>query len=171
MRYNRLRRWVGPVLLGLSLGLASGTSAFAWGPTGHRLVNRWAIETLPVEMRSFFEANRQFLLDHANDPDAWMTKDPFERKHHYVYLDKYGIFPFLTLPHSFKAATEQYGKSRVNRDGLLPWQIGEYSLRLTNAFKAQNWDEVKLDAAVLGHYVADANDPLHTTQNYDGHQN
>jgi hypothetical protein len=168
MRRNRLRRWVGAVLLGLSLGLASGTSVYAWGPTGHRLVNRWAIETLPVEMRNFFEANRQFLIDHANDPDAWMAKDPFERKHHYIYLDKYGIFPFLTLPHSFKAATEQYGKSRVNRDGLLPWQIGEYSLRLTNAFKAQNWDEVKLDAAVLGHYVADANDPLHTTQNYDG---
>jgi hypothetical protein len=155
-------------MVGLGLGLAGGKSARAWGPTAHRLTNRWAIETLPPEMRAFFEANRQFLIDHANDPDIWMVKDPFERTHHYIYLDKYGVFPFLKLPHSFKAATEQYGKSRINRDGLLPWQIGEYSLRLTNAFKSQNWEEAKQDAAVLAHYVADATDPLHTTQNYDG---
>jgi hypothetical protein len=152
----------------LGLGFAAGTPAYAWGPTGHRLANRWAVETLPLEIRGFFEANRQFLIDHANDPDTWMAKDPFERKHHYLYLDKYGIFPFISLPHSFKAATEQYGKSRINRDGLLPWQIGDYSLRLTNAFRAQNWEEARLDAAVLGHYVADATDPLHVTQNYDG---
>lgn len=164
----RLLRLLITAILGLSPGLAAGTSAYAWGPTAHRLVNRWAVETLPAEMHGFFEANRQFLIDHANDPDTWMAKDPFERKHHYIYLDKYGIFPFLSLPHSFKAATDQYGKSRINRDGLLPWQIGEYSLRLTNAFKAQNWEEVKLDAAALGHYMADATDPLHTTQNYDG---
>lgn len=164
----RRARFLIAALLGLSLGPATGTPAYAWGPTAHRLANRWAIETLPTEMRGFFEANRQFLIDHANDPDIWMAKDPFERKHHYIYLDKYGIFPFLSLPHLFKAATDQYGKSRINRDGLLPWQIGEYSLRLTNAFKAQNWEEAKLDAAVLGHYVADATDPLHATQNYDG---
>jgi len=158
------------LILILSLGfLFSDTGAcFAWGPTAHRLTNRWAIETLPPEVRGFFEANRQFLIDHANDPDAAMAKDAFERNRHYIYLDKYGIFPYLALPHSYATAVEQYGKSRVNRDGLLPWQIGEYSLRLTNAMKAQNWDEVKLDAAVLAHYVADANDPLHTTQNYDG---
>jgi len=119
-------------------------------------------------MRGFFEANRQFLMDHVNDPDAWMAKDSFERKQHYIYLDKYGIFPYLNLPHDYQRAVEQYGKSRINREGLLPWRIGEYSLKLTNAFKAENWEEAKLDAAVLGHYVADANDPLHTTQNYDG---
>jgi hypothetical protein len=95
-------------------------------------------------------------------------KNPLERSRHYIYLDKYGMFPFLALPHSFQRAVEQYGRSHVNRDGLLPWQIGEYSLRLTNDFKAQNWEQAKLDAAVLGHYVADATDPLHTTQNYDG---
>ena len=34
--------------------------------------------------------------------------------------------------------------------------------------KAQDWEAAKLDAAVLGHYVADAHDPLHTTQNFNG---
>lgn len=119
-------------------------------------------------MRGFFEANRQFIVEHANDPDAWMQKDRFERKRHYIYMDKYGVFPFLMLPHSFRQAVDRYGVGRVNRDGVLPWQIGERSLRLTEAFKARNWDQVKLEAAVLAHYVADAHNPLHVTTNYDG---
>src|SRR5271169_3223111 len=98
------------LILILSLGfLFSDTGAcFAWGPTAHRLTNRWAIETLPPEVRGFFEANRQFLIDHANDPDAAMAKDAFERNRHYIYLDKYGIFPYLALPHSYATAVEQY---------------------------------------------------------------
>lgn len=152
----------------LVLWLLAAGGAYAWGPTAHHIVNTWTIQTLPPEIRSFFEANRQFLVKHANDPDEWMRKDRYERKRHYIYLDKYGIFPFLDLPHSFQRAVEQYGSGRVNRDGVLPWQIGEYSLRLTKALKAGNWEEAKLDAAALAHYVADAHDPLHMTQNYDG---
>src|ERR1019366_348060 len=71
-----------------SAGFMTGTAAFAWGPTAHRLANRWAIETLPPEIRGFFEANRQFLVEHSNDVDSAMAKDPFERKRHYIYLDK-----------------------------------------------------------------------------------
>jgi hypothetical protein len=51
---------------------------------------------------------------------------------------------------------------------VLPWQIGEYSLRLTNAFRNHNWEEAKEDAAVVAFYVSEAHDPLHTTQNFDG---
>jgi len=153
-------------MLGLWLWIVHPVEA--WGPTGHDIVNTWAIQTLPSEMRSFFEANRQFLLEHANDPDVWMTKDRYERKHHYIYLDKYGIFPFLGLPHSFKQAVENYGSGRVNRDGVLPWQVGESSLRLTEAFKSRNWEQVKLEAAVLAHYVADAHCALHVTKDFDG---
>jgi hypothetical protein len=78
------------------------------------------------------------------------------------------MFPYLDLPHDFKQAVEKLGGGRINRNGLLPWHVGEYSLRLTNALKAQKWDEAKEAAAALGHYVADAHDPLHTTSNYDG---
>jgi hypothetical protein len=157
----------------VSLGLTflvelTGGTALAWGPPAHRLVNNWAVETLPPEIRGFFAANRQFLIDHANDPAEWMKKDRYEGKRHYLYLDKYGMFPYLDLPHSFQRAVEKFGSGRINRDGVLPWQIGEYSLRLTNSLKAQNWPEARLNAAALAHYVADAHDPLHTTSNYDG---
>lgn len=152
----------------LCLACCRASVTYAWEPAGHRISNSWAIETLPPEIRGFFEANRQFLIDHANDPDQWMAKDRYELKRHYIYLDKYGVFPYLNLPHSFQRAVEQYGSGRVNRDGVLPWQIGEFSLRLTNAFRAQKWEEVKLNAAALGHYVADAHNPLNTTENFDG---
>lgn len=165
------RKFHSPAILcaaALVIGLFASSPALAWGPTGHRLVNRWAVDTLPPEIRAFFQNNRQFLDDHANDADAAMEKDKHERELHYIYLDKYGIFPFLGLPHSFDRAVQQYGSGRIHRDGMLPWQIGKVSLRLTEAFKAQNWEDVKVQAALLGHYVADAHDPLHTTQNYDG---
>ena len=159
---------LGRVAALLALWLLIAHPVEAWGPAGHDLVNTWAIQTLPVELRVFFEANRQFLVEHANDPDVWMKKDRYERKRHYIYMDKYGIFPFLGLPHSFKQAVQDYGSGRVNRDGVLPWQVGEYSLRLTEAFKTRNWDQVKLEAAVLAHYVAEGRCPLHVTRNFDG---
>lgn len=152
----------------LGLGLRSSPEALAWGPAGHRLVNQWAIETLPPEIRGFFDANRSFLIDHASDPDALMEKDHFERSKHYIYFDDYGMFPYLKLPHSFEGAVHQYGSGRINRDGLLPWQVGKFSLKLTEAMRTRSWDEIRTDAALLAHFVADAHDPLHTTQNYDG---
>jgi hypothetical protein len=158
-----------PLLLAmLALWLTSTGSALAWGPTVHDIVNTWAIYTLPPEIRPFFENNRQFLVEHANDPDEWIKKDRYERKRHYIYLDKYGVFPYPALPHVYQRATEQFSSGRINRDGVLPWQIGDFSLLLTKAMKAGNWEEVKSDAAALAHYVADAHDPLHTTQNFDG---
>lgn len=168
---SRLFKRILPVVwvtLGGILWAGTGSVGRAWGPAGHRLVNGWAIDTLPPEIRGFFEARRQLLIDHSSDPDEWMKKDRYERNRHYIYLDKYGLFPYLALPHSYRAAVDRYGKGRIGRDGTLPWQIGEYSLRLTNALKAGNWDEAALDAAFLGHYVADAHDPFHTTQNFDG---
>jgi hypothetical protein len=170
-RHRMLRRRAAILRAAALLVLAgwlSGPPALAWGPTAHRLANNQAIDTLPPELRSFFEANRQALIEHTTDPEVWLQKDPYERKQHYIYLDKYGIFPYLELPHNFKLATEKFSSRRINRDGLLPWHVGEYSLRLTNALKAQKWEEAKQLAAALGHYVADTRDPLHTTANYDG---
>jgi hypothetical protein len=154
--------------LGLVLWMATVTGGYAWGPAAHRLINGSAIQCLPPEIRAFFEANRQLLIDHANDPDEWIKKDRYERMRHYIYLDKYGYFPYLMLPHLYKAAVRHYGLGRLGRNGTLPWQIGEYSLKLTDALKTERWDEVREDAAALGHYVADAHDPLNTTQNYNG---
>ena len=87
---------------------------------------------------------------------------------HYIYLNKYGMFPYLELPHTYKVAVRRYGLGHITHNGVLPWQIGEYSLKLTNAFRAKDWKQVQLDSAALAFYVADAHDPMHTTENYDG---
>jgi hypothetical protein len=152
----------------LVLCLIRPATELAWGPVAHDLVTVWAIQTLPPEMRAFFENNRQFLVQHASDPDALMKTDRYERMRHYIYLDKYGQFPYSALPHDYLLAKEKFTTSRISRDGMLPWQVGVYSLRLTKAMKAGDWEEAKLDASALAHYLADAHDPLHTTQNFDG---
>lgn len=156
------------VAFALLLVLLMCSPALAWGPETHALVTQWAIQTLPEPLQGYFGAYRQDILQHVNDPDQWMKKDRFEQSRHYIFLDTYGRFPYLKLPHSYKAALAQYGAKRVVRNGTLPWQIGEFSLRLTNDFREQNWDQARRDAAVLGYYVADAHDPLNTTENDDG---
>jgi len=157
-----------PLIAALAFFQPGASRVFAWGPAAHDIINTWAIESLPPEIRPYFEANRQFLMEHANDPDALMKTDRYERMRHYIYLDKYGIFPYPNLPHNYQQAKLKFAQWRLSRDGMLPWQIGEYSLRLTKAMKAEDWEEARIDAAVLAHYVGDAHDPLHTTQNYDG---
>ena len=152
----------------VTVALAATPSAYAWGPQAHLLADDWAIGTLPPNLQNYFQSNRSFILAHANDPEEWIKKDRYEGMRHYIFLNKYGTFPYLELPHSYKAAVNKYGLGRITRNGVLPWQVGEYSLKLTNDFRAHNWKQAKLDGAALAFYVADTHDPLHTTQNYDG---
>jgi hypothetical protein len=151
------------------LFLSSPQNLRAWGRSGHRLVVNKAVDTLPQGIREFFDANRSFLLQHVTDPLDALAKTPAERHNHFIALDKYGRFPFETLPRDYKAAVTKFGKSKLETNGLLPWQIGVYSKKLTEALKDGKWEEAKLDAAILANYVAEAHDPFNTTDNFDGH--
>jgi hypothetical protein len=142
--------------------------AAAWGRNAQKLVVNQAIDTLPQDIRSFFDSNRGFLLLHVTDPLDAVAKNPAERRNDHLYLDKYGRFPFDALPRSYKAAVEKYGKSKLQANGLLPWQIGVYSQKLTEDMKIGHWEEARLDAAILASYVAQAHDPFSTTENFDG---
>ena len=156
------------LFIALVVGASFARTSYAWGPSAHRLVNSWAIETLPSPLKEFFNAHRDYLTEHASDPDRTIRKDRNEWQSHYIYLDKYGSFPFPNLPHSFQSAVQVHGSRKINRNGLLPWRVGEHSLYLTNAFKAENWEAVRFNASLLGHYVTDAHQPLHTSSNFDG---
>jgi hypothetical protein len=142
----------------------------AWGAGAERLVAGKAVDTLPPDIRGFFDANREFLSHHITDPLDSLAKTPLtERRNHYLYLDRYGKFPFDTLPREYKAALDKFSKSKLESAGVLPWQIGVYSQKLTAAMRDHNWEEVRLDAAYLASYVAQAHDPFHTTEDFDGH--
>lgn len=144
-------------------------TALAWGNNAQRLIISHAVDTLPYELRPFFEANRSYLIQHVNDPLNLVDKHPSERENHFIELDRYGKFPFDALPRSYKAALAKYSKSKIDSTGLLPWQIGVYSAKLTEDLKNGRWNEAKEDAAFLADYVAEAHDPFNTTENYDGH--
>jgi hypothetical protein len=150
------------------LALTPG-QAFAWGANAQKIVVNKAVDTLPPDVRAFFDANRAFLVLHVTDPLEAEAKTPSEKHNHFIYLDKYGRFPFTTLPRVYKAAVAKYGKSKLESTGLLPWQIGVYNAKLTEALKLGRWDEAKLDAAILAGYVSEAHDPFNTTDNFDGH--
>ncbi len=149
------------MILLLSLPSLSG-----WGENAERLITNKAVDTLPEEMLPFFESNRQFLVQHVTDPNE--SKSPTDQHNDFIQLDHYGQFPFAALPHAYTAAVSKFSRRTLETYGLLPWQIGLSSKKLTDAFRAHNWDEARLSAAVLAHYVAAAHDPFNTTVNYDG---
>jgi hypothetical protein len=163
-----VRQRTGAFVLCAMLCLLLPGHSLAWGRSAHRLVINKAVDTLPADIRPFFEANRATLSQHVTDPLDVIAKTPLERHNHFILLDKYGRFPFEALPRSYKAAVTKFGRARLDANGLLPWQIGVYSEKLTEAMKAGKWEEAKLDAAILANYVAEAHDPFDTTDNFDG---
>src|SRR5260221_6421117 len=146
------------------------TPASAWGANAERLVSNKAVDTVPTEIRGFFEANRDWLGRHVTEPLDWLEKNPLtEHRNHFLYLDRYGKFPFDSLPRDYKAAVTKFTRTKLESSGVLPWQIGVYSQKLTAAFRDHDWEQARLSAAYLAAYVAQAHDPFHTTENFDGH--
>ena len=168
-RPQKRPRGIAPLVAALVLALAlMPADARAWGNNAQRVIVNHAVDTLPYELRPFFDNNRNFLVQHVNDPLNNLDKHPHERQSHFIELDKYGKFPFEALPRSYRAALSKYSKSKIESTGVLPWQVGVYSQKLTEDLRAGKWDEAKLDAAYLANYVAETHDPFNTTENYDG---
>lgn len=155
------------VLLAALIALVQAV-LFGWGENGERLVTNKAIDTLPQEMGTFFEDNRQYLVQHVTDAGSLDAKISADEHKDYIQLDHYGAFPYNALPRVYNSAVAKYSRHTLETYGLLPWQIGIYSKKLTDAFQDRNWSEAKVSAAALAHYVAAAHDPFNTTTNFDG---
>ena len=66
-------------------------------------------------------------------------------------------------------AVSKFTSRTVEKYGLLPWQIGIYSKKLTDAFQSRATGmEARTNAAFLAYYVAAAHDPFNTTTDSDG---
>jgi hypothetical protein len=157
-------------LLLCAMAALAPVSLWAWGANAERLIAARSIDTLPPELRGFFEANREFILRHVTDPLTALEANPeAEGPKQLLYLDHYGEFPFSELPRDYRAAVAKFGRAELESAGLLPWQIGVVSQRLTDSLRAGNWDQARILAATLAGYVAQAHDPFNTTENFDGH--
>jgi len=139
-----------------------------WGFYAHQQINRLAVFTLPAEMMPFFKKHIQYLTDNAVNPDKRRYAVVGEAPKHFIDLDAYPDTLATTLPRFYKDATERYGADTLALHGLVPWQIQLTKYQLTEAFRQQNVRQILRVAADLGHYIADANVPLHTTRNYNG---
>jgi hypothetical protein len=165
-RFAFLRSCAGVAFL-LFVLLAGLGPAFGWGQNGERLVTSKAVDTLPAEMQPFFSANRQFIVQHVADPET--GPQALDDQHNqFIQLDHYGQFPFTALPRVYTAASAKFTRRVLETYGLLPWQIGICSKKLTDAFQSQDWVAAKLAASALAFYVAAAHDPFNTTTNNTG---
>lgn len=127
-----------------------------------------AVFTLPGEMAGFFKYHLQYLSEHSVDPDRRAHVDAGEASRHFINADHYGEDPFSLIPYRWQDAQEKYSEETLVTYGLLPWHIQIVLARLTKAFEARHTDRILYHAAHLGHYVADACTPLHTTRFYNG---
>jgi hypothetical protein len=162
----------------LSVLLLLPSPAMAWGTTAHRYIMGRAIDLLPAELKSFFEANRDELVWRVNDPDLWRVAGWDEGANHFLDfgVEEYGPYPFAALPRDYDAAVVKFGGATLKGNGLLPWRTAEMFGNLRRSFQGMarnapySASHVVLFAAVMAHYVQDAHQPLHATINYDGQQ-
>jgi hypothetical protein len=156
------------ILIMLFLCLLITPFAFSWGFFAHKRINRMAIFTLPPEMIGFYKKHIDFIAEHAVDPDKRRFRNEDEAPRHYIDIDHFGISPFDSMPHQWTKAAEKYTEDTLKAHGILPWHLERMLISLTNAFKEQEAQKILHVSAELGHYLADAHVPLHTSKNHDG---
>ena len=134
-----------------------------WGWNSHRFINAAAVNHLPESM-SFFQDHRDYLSQHAVDPDTDADPDNY----HYIDIDYYPEFFTETLPHIWQDMIDLYGQDTMEDNGLVPWVIEWWLADMTTLMENGNWNDVWQVAAELGHYVGDSHQALHLTLNFNG---
>lgn len=139
-----------------------------WGFWAHRHINRMAVYRLPSEMLHFYKKHINYLSENAVNPDRRRYAVEGEAERHYIDLDVYGDSSQKTLPVYWNQAVQQLGEDSLRKHGIVPWYIQTAVFQLTEAMREKSPARILRLSADLGHYVADANVPLHTTRNYNG---
>ncbi len=156
----------------LTLPLLSSTSSKSkWGFYGHKKINKMAVCTLPPELFNVYKANIDYITDHAVDPDKRRYINKEEACRHYIDIDHYYVEDsnvFQVMPRKWKLAIQKYSEDTLKEYGIVPWQIQTMKYRLQKAFEEKNTDLILKYSSEIGHYIADAHVPLHTTENYNG---
>jgi len=139
-----------------------------WGFFAHQKINYYAVFLLPPQLLTFYKPHIAFLSEHAVDPDKRRYILANEGPRHYIDIDYYGAYPFDNLPRIWDSAVAKFGEDTLQQHGIAPWWIQVMQRRLTAAFKEKDAAKILKLSAELGHYVADAHVPLHTSSNHNG---
>jgi hypothetical protein len=148
--------------------LVLSSVAQSWGFHGHKTINQMAVFTLPTELMAFFKANLAYVTDHAVDPDMRRYAIDEEGARHYIDLDHFGPQPFEVIPRNWEEAVAKFTEDTLQAFGIVPWHINLLYYRLVQAYRYRDTEAILRTASDIGHYIADAHVPLHTTENYNG---
>ncbi|SFT51283.1 hypothetical protein SAMN05216474_0994 [Lishizhenia tianjinensis] len=158
------------VFLGLSC-LFSFAHTSSWGFYGHKKINRLAVFSLPKDLFYLYKHNIEFITEHAVDPDKRRYAVEGEAPKHFIDIDHYqkgDSSPFVLMPRHWNEAVAKYTEDTLQAYGIVPWNVLAMKAKLSKAFLAKELPRIIKLSADLGHYIADAHVPLHTTENYNG---
>lgn len=139
-----------------------------WGFFAHQQINRLAVYILPQDMIGFYKKNIDYIAEAAVNPDKRRYVMEEEGPRHYIDIDHYGDSAVYEMPRHWNDAVKLYSEDTLLTYGVVPWHIVRVYYQLRDAFMVRDPDRILKLSAELGHYVADAHVPLHTTENYNG---
>jgi len=156
-------------------------NANSWGFEAHKKITELAIDIIlnlqsvkGVEqqkfnsLKKFLEANKATIVERCIEPDMVRNELKDEQFNHFIDIDRYGSYPFGELPRDKRKAIEKFGFENVQKNGLLPWRIADVMDSLGEAISNQSNEKMLRYFSWIAHYVEDAHQPLHVTENYDG---
>lgn len=192
---RRTRMAVATGVLALVVVVFGPIPAIGWGQSGHSLVNRAAALNVADQLPEFWHAAVDRLEWLGYEPDRWRREsEPALRAaqapEHFLDLEPLGpdfVFPpdrfgFYRALEALRAGASETEKESLfpERVGLQPYAVIEIFDRLKVSLRQFRQrlaaglptDLVERNAITwagwLGHYVADAAQPLHTSIHYDG---
>lgn len=142
-----------------------------WGFSPHKRINAEAVYLLPKPVFQFYKKHKDYLSEHAIDPDKRRHSVVGEAEKHFIDLDQYGsslseVEESIEL--SWTCAVEKFTEDTLREHGIGPWNALWSYHSLVKAFEENDKERILQVSAELGHYVADLHVPLHTTSNYNG---
>jgi len=140
----------------------------SWGFFAHKLINRHAVFSLPSELAAFYKIHIHEITERAIDADKRCYVDSNEAPRHYIDINDFEEETIDSIPIHWSKAKEKYNERNLIARGIVPWQINFTYNNLVKAFAEKDFQKIIRYTADLGHYVADAHVPLHTTNNYNG---
>lgn len=131
MRSTIFRIAMGIMLFILNIGMTNHDHE-VWGFYGHRLINRTAVFTLPVELIPLYKSNIDYITEQSVAPDKRRHASPLEAIRHYIDLDHWGANPLQQVPRDLHQAIMHYGgiyvldmngDTVISKSGEAKWEI------------------------------------------------
>jgi hypothetical protein len=170
-------------------------SGLGWGSDGHRMINRLAAAKLPGDVPEFLRSPyaQDAMEYYGPEPDRWKSRAEAELANagspeHYIDLEWADMIggPLPRNRYDFVRALAVAQKAHPDlgltpeKVGLQPWAADEWYQRVKAAMReyrglaAAHKDtkpveaEILFCAGILGHFVGDASNPLHTSIQFNG---